>query len=271
MGTPSDLPQAYRAPTGAAYVDPDGVQRMADSGLFTAAPSNANGWRGDPYALSTTRKSDRPIILNRPFTSVGELGYVFRDYPWRTLDLFSANSADGGLLDLFTIDDNENIVATGRINLNSPNSKALEAVFSGMAADVIGNTTLSKASSLAAELAKYTSGVVGGTGPLVSREELVTKFQPSLTAASFTATGQNTDEQNVKARREGVTRALADVGQTRTWNLLIDVIAQAGRYPLTATSVDQFVVEGERRFWLHIAIDRFTGEIVDQQLETVTQ
>jgi hypothetical protein len=64
---------------------------------------------------------------------------------------------------------------------------------------------------------------------------------------------------------------LADVGQTRTWNLLIDVIAQAGRFSPTATALDNFVVEGERRFWLHVAIDRFTGEIVDQQLETVSQ
>ena len=29
------------------------------------------------------------------------------------------------------------------------------------------------------------------------------------------------------------------------------------------------VVEGEKRYWLHIAIDRFTGEVIDQQLEAV--
>jgi hypothetical protein len=47
------------------------------------------------------------------------------------------------------------------------------------------------------------------------------------------------------------------------------VIAQSGRYPPTATGLSQFVVEGEKRYWLHIAIDRFTGEIIDQQLEAV--
>lgn len=262
---------SYNAPVGAAYADPDGVQRIADSGLFTDQPSGVNGWRGNPYALSTTRKGDRPIILNRPFTSVGELGYVFRDYPWRTLDLFSANSADGALLDLFTVNDSNSPVVSGRINLNSANAKTLEAVVQGTTADVIGNTALTKPAAIAADLANFASGAVAGGGPLLNKDDLVTKFLPSLTAGDFTVSGANTDEQNVKARREGVTRALADVGQTRTWNLLVDITAQSGRYPLTAASLDQFVVEGERRFWLQIAIDRFTGEIVDQQLELVTQ
>ena len=48
-----------------------------------------------------------------------------------------------------------------------------------------------------------------------------------------------------------VVRALAEMGQTRTWNLLIDVIAQTGRYAPAATSVTQankFTVEGEKRY-----------------------
>jgi hypothetical protein len=50
---------------------------------------------------------------------------------------------------------------------------------------------------------------------------------------------------------------------------MIDVIAQPGRYPPTANSLTDFVEEGEKRYWLHVAIDRFTGEIIDQQLEAV--
>ena len=50
---------------------------------------------------------------------------------------------------------------------------------------------------------------------------------------------------------------------------MIDLIAQSGRYPPNATSLSQFVVEGEKRYWLHVAIDRFTGEVIDQQLEAV--
>ena len=69
--------------------------------------------------------------------------------------------------------------------------------------------------------------------------------------------------------KQTVARALAELSQTRTWNLMIDVIAQSGRYPANAGSLANFIVEGERRYWLHVAIDRFTGEVIDQQLEAV--
>jgi hypothetical protein len=54
-------------------------------------------------------------------------------------------------------------------------------------------------------------------------------------------------------------RALVEVGQTRTWNLFIDVIAQTDRYAPDATNITQaakFNVEGEKRYWLHIALGR---------------
>ena len=62
------------------------------------------------------------------------------------------------------------------------------------------------------------------------------------------------------------------VVQTRTWGLLIDLVAQTGHYKPNATSLtNDFVVEGEKRYWLHIAIDRFDGTIVGQQLEEVIE
>ena len=56
--------------------------------------------------------------------------------------------------------------------------------------------------------------------------------------------------------RESGLRPLADCGQTRVWNLLIDVIAQTGSYPNTVTSLAQFQVGSERHYWQHVAIDR---------------
>jgi hypothetical protein len=50
---------------------------------------------------------------------------------------------------------------------------------------------------------------------------------------------------------------------------MIDIIAQSGRYTASATSVQNFTVEGEKRYWLHVAIDRYTGKIIDEQLEPV--
>jgi hypothetical protein len=62
------------------------------------------------------------------------------------------------------------------------------------------------------------------------------------------------------------------VDQTRTWNLLIDVIAETGQFPPNATSLTNgFVVQGQQRYWVHVAIDRFTGRVIDKQIEVVNE
>ena len=66
-------------------------------------------------------------------------------------------------------------------------------------------------------------------------------------------------------------RALVDVGTTRTWTLLIDLVAQTGRYPKSAAGLSDFMVEGEKRYWLHVSIDRMTGQVVDRQVELVNE
>jgi hypothetical protein len=52
---------------------------------------------------------------------------------------------------------------------------------------------------------------------------------------------------------------------------MIDVVAQSGRYTSASKTLNDFVVEGERRYWLHVAIDRFTGEVVAEQIEPVSE
>ena len=32
-----------------------------------------------------------------------------------------------------------------------------------------------------------------------------------------------------------------------------------------------FFVEGEQRYWVHVAIDRFTGQVIDKQIEVVNE
>jgi hypothetical protein len=51
---------------------------------------------------------------------------------------------------------------------------------------------------------------------------------------------------------------------------------KAGRFPdqhLFAKSkrLSDFIVEGEKRYWLHIALDRFTGQVIDRQIEVVKE
>ena len=95
-------------------------------------------------------------MLNRPFRNVAELGYAFRDLPWKTLDFFSDKSADAGLLDIFAVNDgpalfdsNGNFtgmgavptMVAGSVNLNTTQAADLQAVFAGSILDEINSTT----------------------------------------------------------------------------------------------------------------------------------
>lgn len=94
---------------------------------------------------------------------------------------------------------------------------------------------------------------------------------PLLYAIPSGLTAANNPNTLVQRYDEGAIRALADVGTTRTWNLLIDVVAQTGRYPANATTGDNFVVEGEQRYWVHVTIDRYTGQVLDENVEMVKE
>ncbi|MGB8356029.1 MAG: PilX N-terminal domain-containing pilus assembly protein [Chthoniobacteraceae bacterium] len=235
------------------YFDNDHVQRWGD-----ARNSYQSSTPTSP--LFTGATNSRPLILNRPFQSVGELGYAFRDMPWKTLDLFSANSADSGLLDLFTMSDAP--IVAGRVSPNTPYPQVLAALISGETQSTSGSTTVTTGSAVAQAMQNMTSGA---GGPFVNRADLVNRF---MTNAAITTTMA---PSGIKTEEEAVVRALAESSNTRTWNFMIDIIAQAGRYPSSAGTLDNFAVEGERRYWLHVAVDRYTGQVVDKQLEVVNE
>ena len=247
----------------AYYPDPDDVIRPGDA-------FRANYTTGDGIMLyhlispagvsSSAATGRRPVILNHPFRSVGELGYAFRDLPFKTLDFWSDVSADAGLLDLFSVNDGPGIVA-GQINPNNAPVPVLQAAIAGTMKNEASGLAFGSADAqtMAAQIASQISSV-----PLLSRADLV----PAISSAIAVKLGAIPDLAN-KAYGEVSVRALAPATSTRTWNLLIDVVAQAGRMSPNAAGLNDFIVEGERRYWLHVAIDRYTGKIVDQQLEPV--
>jgi hypothetical protein len=166
------------------------------------------------------------------------------------------------------------------------------------------NTTINSndATSMAAQIIAYTT-----TNPLANMADLVgrwkgtnqitntstVQFNPSLyskaSAAVYNGTlfpyidgsssyvglsalftnNSNFTNSQIQRFREAPIRALSAAGQTRVWNLLIDVVAQTGKYPPSATGADNFAVEGETRYWVHLAIDRLTGQVLDEQIEAV--
>jgi hypothetical protein len=213
-----------------------------------------------PTGAPTPPPSSPPVVLNRPFRNVGEFGYGVKTTAsgLPTLDFYRTNSSDAPVLDLFTY--NSATVRSGIVNLNTRQPTILAAILKGsLSAEgaTSSNITLSPAMNAANTIVNATA-TPGGAA--LSRADIA-RLANLVTSSPF---GSGSEEV-----RETIARALAEVTQTRTWNLLIDMVAQTGRYPPNATSLSDFVVQGEKRYWLHVAIDRFDGTIIDQQFEAV--
>jgi hypothetical protein len=234
---------------------------------------------GNPYNENTSVTAGdaiRPIVMNRPFRSVGEMGYAFRDQPFKTLDFSSANSSDAGLLDLFSVIDYPRPTPTvsptptptpraGVISLNSRQSGAIAAVL----ASTTRKENALTPSLLAATDAINTATIFASlTTPVTNKAGLATL----VANASPSPSPSVLDPSVPKTERESVVRALGEADQTRTWNLMIDVIAQTGHYKPNANSLqNDFIVEGEQHYWVHVAIDRFTGQVIVTQIEVVNE
>jgi len=269
------------------YNDRDSLKRVGDGGGWSTANPTFN-------PLVPGQTLGRPLFLGRPFRSVGELGYVFRDDPWKSLNLISANSGDSGLLDLFYVGSGSSSAPTqpapdiidGKMNINSAAMNAitangsnatspglvLQALISqavrtytttGTAYVVSGTVSASDTQALAVTGTNSVINYIKSNGPLTNIGDLPAIFPQNNSTP--------TENPGIKQQREAFVRALADSSGTRTWNLMIDIIAQAGKYSTSAGTLDQFTVEGEKHYWLHVAIDRFTGKVVDQQLEPVVE
>ena len=135
--------------------------------------------------------------------------------------------------------------------------------------------------------AMVAGGVPAGTPASIDGGQSYTGFSGTATSVSSSSppnlsyilsndtsealTSAENNSQYIQRYRAATIRALSAVGQVRIWNLMIDLVAQTGRYPANANNLDQFIVEGQQRYWVHLAIDRLTGKILDKQVEVVKQ
>ena len=239
-----------------------------------ARPSPSTSPFPPPAGMSPTPPPATPnyVMLNRPFRNVGEFGYAFRTATVptptpspnpKTLDFSSATSPDAPILDLFTY--NSAPVRSGIVNLNTRNVAVVTAILTGafQTEQNIGPApSPSPVASPAAKSAATNIVSATTTQAAFSRAD-IPRLSSTVINAPFTLSEET---------RETVARALSEVTQTRTWGLLVDVITQTGRYPPGTTSLTQpFIVEAEKRYWLHIAIDRLSGQVIDRQLEAVSE
>ena len=304
----ADPLQFYRnLPNKADYADPDGVIRRA-SGYLTLNPPP----QSEPPA--------RPVVLNRPFRSVAELGYAFSGVPWRQLDFVTPESGFSGLLDVFCINENQQprALERGRVNLNTRQAAVIEALLSrayldelnplGGALEPGDARTGVSAKLIARALVDRTSSVEAGKGPITNLSELVGRLAGPQSGGilsgadayrgfAFDLEGLfagNPMYRSSERARHSVMRALADSGTVRVWNLLIDMVVQIGRYPPrgasapapknafeaafqkasgasggSASPLSAFHVEAEKHLWWHVAVDRLTGEVLDESVEFI--
>ena len=332
-------PEDRNAPYRQAYADPDDVVRRASGarailGGFTDAEGLPLSQRSNAMLDNA---QNRPIVLNRPFQSVGEMGYAFRGSPWKNIDFATAESGDAALLDVFCISEPPPLadssrsssteeakpaappMVAGKVNLNTRQEPVIRALISGALKDEADNSVLvtrEESSNIARALLRRTMGLREWLGPLSNIAELVGKlFAKNLRddpakegAPVYTskiprtttepernpdmARGEDhlrwhytgfsedlikpgvlskTKDAKVPRRQEAVIRALAGAGQTRVWNLMMDVIVQTGQIPPGGRELGQFVRNAEARAWVFLAIDRFTGEVLDRQVEMVSE
>src|SRR5437773_12198023 len=130
---------------------------------------------------------DRPQILNRPFQSLAELGQVFRDQPWKTLDFTTASSPDAGLLDVFTL--HESVNEAGKTSLNTRQKPVLTAILSNATkrlTDSAGATVITSAQRDAIVTALFT---ITSAQPMFRKTDLLTQL-----AAYPSVTGPGTKE-----------------------------------------------------------------------------
>jgi hypothetical protein len=241
-------------------------------------------------------------VISHAFSNSGEFGYGIDTSPTGvsnnlpTLDFSPPNFPDAPVLDFFSYNPISSAYPrAGIVNLYTRNAPVLAAILAGtLKIDAAANANppspvisgtpaaTSAAMTAATRIVTEAQKVLAGNPDYgtVTPTDMTRAIAARLAAAAaqhLPGTG------NLNEQEQAVSRALAEVGQTRTWNLLIDVIAQTGRYkPNSDLSGSNFVVEGEKRYWLHISLGRdlkinldgtqtSTVDVLGTQLEEVVE
>src|SRR6266511_2504515 len=226
--------------------------------LYEANPSGNDPHRPQdaPVPIATTQ------VISHAFSNVGELGYgidtLAAGRP--TLDFSSPDFPDAPVLDFFSYNPISSAYPrAGIVNLYTRNAPVLAAMLSQtLQTDAAANVnppspvlSQSQAMTAATAIVQETQSILSGS---TSHTDLTRAVAARLAARGGSALGWSYTTEREKM--ESVARALAEMGQTRTWNLMIDVIAQTGHYAPNAQGLTDFIPEGEKRYWLHIALGR---------------
>jgi hypothetical protein len=250
----------------------------------TPTPHNPYNWIIDPTTGSlkpTPTPGATPIVLNHPFSTVGDFGYGLRpEYAtnrFQRVDFHTANP-NANLFDFFTYNPvDHNYPRAGIVNLNTKNAPVIAAILqSALKKDIDAVPTPNPYPTVPpTEATPAAQLIVNATTALPALTRADIGRLTAAAAGAIVNPGYTGEEQEKVP--EAIARALCEMTQTRTWNLLIDVIAQTGKYKPSAPNLtaSDFIVEGEKRYWLHIALGRdlVSGQVdvLGTQLEVVNE
>jgi hypothetical protein len=251
-------------------------------------PRNPYNWitnTGDSTGTKKPKPSGfTPIVLNHAFSTTGDLGYGLRtEYVpnrFQRVD-FHTDNLNASLLDFFTYNPvDHNYPRLGVTGLNTRNKEVIAAILqSGLKKDVDLNPPNPLPTVAPSEATAAAQAIINATNPSAGGTRATSRADIGrLTAAAASAIGNpGYTAEELEKLPEVIARALSEIGQARTWNLMIDVIAQTGNYKPNAPDLSgsNFIVQGEKRYWLHIALGRdlVSGQVdvLGTQLEEVVE
>ena len=219
-----------------------------------------------------------PIVIDHAFTTTAERGYGLKtEESFTPLDLHTSGTNESALLDFFTYNPiDHSYPRAGIVNLNTKNAPVLAAIlqmslkkdFDQYPAPSPSPTPAIRHSEALAAAQAIVNATSATGGAAVNRSDISRLTDAVVAAGAIDVSSLNPGEEQDKGK-EAIARALSEVTQARTWNLFIDVIAQTGQYAPDATNVtqaDKFVVQGEKRYWLRIALGR---DLVSSQVDVL--
>jgi hypothetical protein len=180
--------------------------------------------------------------------------------PWKTLDFYTTNSADMALLDLFESYEHPPVVA-GKISWNTPYPEIWKSLLVGANRAYLAEDPMTISNDDASKIAVKISQIcTGSENPPVSRSDF---------ARSMTSTEVSSLWPAFKHHRESIIRQIAEVGQSTTMNLMMDLVVEDGKQRMGVGQKIEFKTQGRRRYWVFMAIDRLTFEILEMKIEEI--
>ncbi len=206
-----------------------------------------------PCGAPTPIATPATQVISHAFATVGDFGYGMDTSTagLPTLKFWDNSTSPpfqyAPVLDFFCYNPISSVYPrAGIVNLYTRNAPVLAAILSRTYEKDLGpvpnpsptpvvsaSCAMSAANAIVAEAQRVLAG--NPTYGSVQQTDLTRAITGRLANAAF-GPGGCADLAASDETKNTVARALAEMGQTRTWNLLIDVIAQTGKYkPLLAT------------------------------------